>query len=64
MQQRDTTLNIGGLMRCCVQTLRNYIGDHADDEAVEGLVLDCAHESPGNKNLVLRDGCWRWNGGR
>jgi hypothetical protein len=64
MQQRDTTLSIGGLMRCCIQTLAAYISEHPFVEAVEGQVLDCAHESAGNGRLVLRDGVWRWNGRR
>ncbi|RLA42347.1 MAG: hypothetical protein DRR06_14670 [Gammaproteobacteria bacterium] len=56
----DSRIHGGGLMRCCVQTILEYCGEHVDDE-VEDLILDCKYEREGNKQIVLKDGDWHWN---
>ena len=48
-------------MRCCLETLYEYIETHADEECTEGETLDCKYEKPGNANIILCDGIWRWN---
>jgi hypothetical protein len=48
----------GGLLRCCIETIEHYEG-----EVVEGKVLDCQHEPPGNASLRFHDGAWGWNQG-
>jgi hypothetical protein len=43
---------LGGLMRCCAQTLIEYQG-----EEKEGTVISCTWCS---SKLVVRDGAWEW----
>jgi len=62
MQIKDTRIDIGGLMRCCIATIDEYVHEHQDEEVpAEPLVLDCKYEPPGNAQVVLQDGRWRWN---
>ena len=53
----DTTISHGGLMRCCLVTIEEL----PDTEYVDGTVIDCKHESAGNKNIILKNGVWQWN---
>ena len=57
----DTRVNQGGLMRCCLASLADFVEAHAAEPAAEGMTLDCAYEKPGNANLVLEGRVWRWN---
>lgn len=58
MRMDETKVAIGGLMRCCLHTL----GSVPDDKVVaEGETLDCMYEAPGNKQMILIRGRWRWN---
>lgn len=50
---RDWPVRIGGLMRCCTETLRVDAG-----WAKEGQVLACLYCS---HSMRLRDGAWEWN---
>lgn len=55
---KDTKINQGGLMRCCLATIDNL------DQSVDypdHTVIDCKYEKMENKNIVLIDGVWRWN---
>jgi hypothetical protein len=61
MTYSETRVNYGGLMRCCLGTLRDYIIAHIDDEAHEGETLDCKYEPPNNRQMILKKGTWRWN---
>jgi hypothetical protein len=58
MKLKDTTINTGGMLRCCVATI-----DELDKnmDFPDGLVLDCKYESPRNKSILLKDGVWQWN---
>lgn len=56
----------GGLMRCCLETLRIYI--ELNPEPEDGKILDCMFETPGNQQMIceFKDGGpevvahWRW----
>jgi hypothetical protein len=61
MKIKDTTIAIGGLMRCCIATILAYIDAHQDDDVVD-MVLDCMHEKPGNEQILLTGRTWKWNG--
>lgn len=52
-------IEIGGLMRCCIATIRDSI-----EPTRLGDVVDCKYEKPGNRQLVvdMNSGRWRWNG--
>ena len=60
MKLKETKVNQGGLMRCCLSTISQYVEDHLEDDA-ENLTLDCKHEKPGNQQIKLVDGLWSWN---
>jgi uncharacterized protein (DUF1810 family) len=46
-------LRIGGVMRCCVETLNT-----TQVREVAGEVLKCKYCS---SSLIFRDGAWEWN---
>lgn len=58
MLLKDTKINIGGLMRCCIQTIVEL---DPDKEYIDGTIIDCKFEADGNKQIVLKDGIWQWN---
>jgi hypothetical protein len=60
MTFRETRINTGGLMRCCIHTIEEYIEAHSTEECTD-LVIDCMHEKPGNKQIKLENGTWKWN---
>jgi hypothetical protein len=46
-------VRIGGLMRCCLETIREY-----DKPGVEGDIVNCKYCS---SSMRFRDGVWEWN---
>jgi hypothetical protein len=57
---KEYSVNIGGLMRCCLATLDEHML-YATEDPEEDETLDCKYEEPGNKNMVFRDNAWQWN---
>jgi hypothetical protein len=49
-------IRIGGLMRCCIQTIREH-----DQPGMEGVTLACRHDT-GNRPATIRfrAGAWEW----
>ena len=60
MKLKDTTINTGGMLRCCVATIDEL---NKDTDYPDGFVLDCHYEEYGNKSILLKDGVWQWNMG-
>lgn len=61
-QQR--TVCIGGMMRCCIDTVRDFESHAAADLVVrDGDALFCQHEGPRQDAppIIFRDGAWGWN---
>lgn len=58
MKLKETRINIGGLMRCCLETIERI---DPNIELEDKMVIDCMYEQPGNKNIILENGVWRWN---
>lgn len=53
----ERRVRVGGLMRCCLQTLAL-----SEEPSSIGTVLDCQYEKPGNATMVVAaDGIWEWN---
>lgn len=50
---RKAGLRIGGVMRCCAETLNT-----TQVREVAGEVLKCKYCS---SSLIFRDGAWEWN---
>lgn len=58
----DTRINPGGLMRCCFQTIHEYVDAHMGEAAPESLVISCRYEMyKESMNIILEKGEWRWN---
>lgn len=55
MKLKDTRIRIGGLMRCCLETIYQL---PPDTDYTEGIVVPCKHCS---SSVILEDGKWRWN---
>ena len=49
----ERSIAIGGLMRCCTQTIRD-----SETYTVPGDTMDCPHCS--STMLVRPDGVWEW----
>jgi len=54
----DMKINIGGMLRCCIDTVDNL---DPDREYCDGKVIDCIHEPKGNGAIVVKDGIFCWN---
>lgn len=61
MELGNTTINYGGMFRCCVQSFNNYVGStpHTEKVAV-GETVVCEHCF--SKIKLDRHGVWRWSG--
>jgi hypothetical protein len=62
----ETVISQGGLMRCCIETIYDYIDTHGQEPITEPLVLDCKYERPDqqiilSKNVNTGQWVWRWN---
>jgi hypothetical protein len=53
MHLRNLPLRLGGVMRCCIETL-----DTTEVEEKEGDVLPCKYC---RSRLIVRDGAWEWD---
>lgn len=53
----EPRIRIGGLMRCCIQSIQEY----EDVAPADDDWLQCAHC---NEALIYRDGAWEWASGR
>ena len=57
MKLSHTAILVGGMLRCCIDTI-----DTLDKDAdYQDMVIDCKHEKPGNQAIRLKDGVWMWN---
>ena len=61
----DTVIDaggLGGLLRCCIASVHEYVEEHAEETAPDTLVISCLHESEKDSgNIILESGVWRWN---
>ena len=58
MKLTETKINMGGMLRCCIDTINTL------DESIDyqnKIIIDCKHEKPGNQSIILLDGIWQWN---
>lgn len=49
-------IKIGGLMRCCLHTMYEYIESQGCDD--EGIVVPCKYCK---SSVIARGRCWEWN---
>lgn len=50
----------GGMFRCCIETAVK-LSEELDEWPREGDTFDCIHEPAGNKQIIYKDGAFRWN---
>jgi len=49
-------------MRCCLESLYEWIEEHSDEPAVAGTIVECKYEPQPNERMILgEDMVWRWN---
>lgn len=55
-------IRIGGLMRCCIETVNILYAENPGMAATEGQTLQCkyAPEDPDHR-MRFRDGAWEWD---
>ena len=58
MKAKDITINQGGLMRCCIDTIQRL---PLDKDFEDGYILNCMYEGDDNRQMILDEGVWRWN---
>jgi hypothetical protein len=51
-------VKIGGLMRCCLETLEGHYPDGPAAKAAEGEVLPCKYC---RSSMIFSEGYWQWN---
>lgn len=51
----NAPIRIGGLMRCCIESLER----NAPDDAPEGTAFRCLWCSD-EAGMIFRDGVWQW----
>ncbi len=52
-------VRIGGLMRCCLSTLEDFMA-RAKEQPKEGDTLLCRYHC-NNGGMIFRNGAWEWN---
>lgn len=54
-------IRIGGLMRCCIETVGDLYPDGPAQTAHQGQILQCkyAEDNPEHR-MIFRDGAWEW----
>lgn len=57
----DTVIDIGGLMRCCLDSIDKLAAESPDMMVPEGQRLQCRHTEDPTHSIIYRDGAWRWN---
>lgn len=53
----DRSIYIGGLFRCCVQSIKEY-----DGPETEGTTVACRAHPQDGPQAVVEGGAWRWIG--
>lgn len=64
MKANETRLAIGGLMRCCTESLSEHLLKEAGftGEVKVGTVVQCRHsDDPVHRMKLDEEGVWRWH---
>ena len=54
-------MRIGGLMRCCIETIGDLYPDGPAQVAIEGQRLQCKYVDTPNHRMIFHDGAWEWD---
>jgi hypothetical protein len=52
-------IEIGGLMRCCIESVRKWQEAHAGEEVPERTVIPCRYHK--GEGMIRRGDTWHWN---
>jgi len=58
MTEDGDKIKIGGLLRCCIETIDDLYAQGPGHRAAEGDVLPCKYCS---HSVTFRSGAWEWN---
>lgn len=62
LQTDNDRIEIGGMMRCCSETISDLYPDGPGRVATEGQTLQCKYVPDRDTHRVIfRDGYWRWD---
>jgi hypothetical protein len=61
MKRRDLKLSLGGLMRCCAQSVVDWVNADPDAEAIDGEVFPCKFEGPNPATMIVDRDTIRWH---
>lgn len=53
----ETKIHVGGLLRCCIVTVEQFISDYGYKPAEQGAVVECPYC---HTSVRLDEGIWRW----
>lgn len=57
-----TKINTGGLLRCCISSLSEFINNNPKQVAYAGAIQRCNYGSEPRTEMILNEeGTWRWN---
>jgi hypothetical protein len=60
LKRRQLLVDQGGLMRCCIQSIADWITAKPEAEVVEGETLSCRFESKEPTQMVVTGDTVRW----
>ena len=58
MKYKDTKINLGGLLRCCIESIRRLTDENPEGDAPASLTVRCAHCIG---TVRLKDGAWSYD---
>lgn len=61
MKLKETKINQGGLMRCCLGHINDYVEARLDEEATDRVIFCPYHADKNEEGIRLKDGVWEWN---
>jgi hypothetical protein len=56
----ETTVNEGGLMRCCLLSIGLFAEENVDLEVSDGTIVRCRYDGDPGTPMILEHGVWRW----
>lgn len=60
--RKNDQVKIGGLMRCCLETIGDLYPDGPAKVATQGQTLQCKYVTDRDTHrMIFEDGFWRWD---
>jgi hypothetical protein len=62
MNRKNLGVNHGGLFRCCLQSIAEWVNEDPDAVIFEGTKIRCKYEANKPENIIIKDGVAQWVG--